>query len=201
MAEIAVRTIDMDRLAADLADQIDYTTWTARLAPAITALPAAQIEQRASWPKNGGSPAGSATGGDADRPDLAEDETSDSRQPPVDLMRQIPIQQEQYQTWQTVWADLSTHPDEPLDTIGARHRISRRQVERIRRAGEFGLLNWPIPPARLMASMLADGHLTGPPLTPGAQQPPPTTPDDAANGSTSRGGVPPMADNGGTPPT
>jgi hypothetical protein len=201
MAEIAVRTLDLDRLAAGLADQIDYTVWTARLAPAITALPTAQIQQRANWPKNGDSPTGSATGDAPDTPDPAEDETSDSRQPPVDLMRQIPIQQEQYHAWQTVWSDLTTHPDEPLDTIAARHKISRRQVERIRRAGEFGLLNWPIPPARLMASMFVDGHLSGPPLTPGGQQPPPAGADggDAANQDTFRGGVPPVADNGGTP--
>jgi hypothetical protein len=201
MAEIAVRTLDLDRLAADLADQIDYTMWTARLAPAITALPAGQIEQRTNWPTNGDSPTGSATGGAADTPVLAEVETSDNRQPPVDLMRQIPIQQEQYHAWQTVWADLTTHADEPLDTIAARHKISRRQVERIRRAGEFGLLTWPIPPARLMVSMVAAGHLTGPPLTPVGQQPPPATPhaSDAADGSTSRGGLPPVTDNGGTP--
>ncbi|MGN9912722.1 hypothetical protein ACTMTJ_34825 [Phytohabitans sp. LJ34] len=203
MAEIAVRTLDLDRLAAGLADQIDYTAWTARLAPAITALPTARIEKQASWPNNGDSPTGSATGSAPDKPDLAEDETSDSRQPPVDLMRQIPIQQEQYRAWQTVWADLTNHPDEPLDTIAARHKISRRQVERIRRAGQFSLLNWPIPPARLMATMLVDGYLTSPPLTVGRPQPPlaDTNAGHTATGSTSHGGVPPAADNGGTPPT
>jgi hypothetical protein len=39
MAEIAVATLDLDRLAAELADRADYGAWADRLAPAITALP------------------------------------------------------------------------------------------------------------------------------------------------------------------
>lgn len=38
MAEIAVRTLDLDRLAAELAARVDYGAWADRLAPAITAL-------------------------------------------------------------------------------------------------------------------------------------------------------------------
>jgi hypothetical protein len=43
MAEVAVRTLDLDRLAAELASRVDYGAWADRLAPAITApvLPAA----------------------------------------------------------------------------------------------------------------------------------------------------------------
>ncbi|MFC7527548.1 hypothetical protein [Actinoplanes sp. GCM10030250] len=37
MAEVAVRTLDLDRLAAELAARIDYHAWADRLAPAITA--------------------------------------------------------------------------------------------------------------------------------------------------------------------
>jgi hypothetical protein len=37
MAEVAVRTLDLDRLAAELAARIDYPAWADRLAPAITA--------------------------------------------------------------------------------------------------------------------------------------------------------------------
>ena len=36
MAEIAVRTLDLDRLAAELAAKVDYGAWADRLAPAIT---------------------------------------------------------------------------------------------------------------------------------------------------------------------
>jgi hypothetical protein len=42
MAEVAVRTLDLDRLAAELADRVDYGAWADRLAPAVTApLPSA----------------------------------------------------------------------------------------------------------------------------------------------------------------
>ncbi|GAA4472977.1 hypothetical protein GCM10023170_093480 [Phytohabitans houttuyneae] len=37
MAEIAVRTLDLDRLAAELAARVNYGAWADRLAPAITA--------------------------------------------------------------------------------------------------------------------------------------------------------------------
>jgi hypothetical protein len=37
MAEGAVRTLDLDRLAAELAARVDYHAWADRLAPAITA--------------------------------------------------------------------------------------------------------------------------------------------------------------------
>jgi hypothetical protein len=39
LAEVTVRTLDLDRLAAELAARIDYTTWADRLAPAVTAPP------------------------------------------------------------------------------------------------------------------------------------------------------------------
>ena len=38
MAEVAVRTLDLDRLAAELAGRVDYGAWADRLAPAVTAL-------------------------------------------------------------------------------------------------------------------------------------------------------------------
>jgi hypothetical protein len=37
MAEVAVHTLDLDRLAAELANRVDYGAWADRLAPAITA--------------------------------------------------------------------------------------------------------------------------------------------------------------------
>jgi hypothetical protein len=44
MAEVAVRTLDLDRLAAELAGRVDYGAWADRLAPAIAApLPSAVV--------------------------------------------------------------------------------------------------------------------------------------------------------------
>lgn len=37
MADIAVRTLDLDRVAAELASRVDYAAWADRLVPAITA--------------------------------------------------------------------------------------------------------------------------------------------------------------------
>jgi hypothetical protein len=39
LAEIAVRTLDLDRLASELADRVDYSAWADRLTPAITPPP------------------------------------------------------------------------------------------------------------------------------------------------------------------
>jgi hypothetical protein len=39
MAEIAVRTLDLDRLASELEDRVDYSAWADRLTPAITPPP------------------------------------------------------------------------------------------------------------------------------------------------------------------
>src|SRR4051794_18994500 len=39
MAEVAGRTLDLDRLGAELAGRVDYRAWVDRLAPAVTAPP------------------------------------------------------------------------------------------------------------------------------------------------------------------
>lgn len=61
MADIAVRTLDLDRLAAELASRVNYCAWANRLAPAITA------------------PTPALTDGDTNRPDPAE--ASEAEQP------------------------------------------------------------------------------------------------------------------------
>ncbi|GAA4470941.1 hypothetical protein [Phytohabitans houttuyneae] len=182
MAEIAVRTLDLDRLAAGLAQQVNYSSWVARLAPAVTALPATG-QARRTWGRSGigDDPAGTDSG-EPDPLAPAGDEAARSRQPPVDLMRHIPIQDEPYQRWRTVWADLTAHPDAALDLVAGRHQISRRQVERIRAAGEYGLLTSPIPPALLMAAMLGTDPPAGQPDPGEGPRPPavdPSTPDRA----------------------
>lgn len=65
MADIAVRTLDLDRLAAELASRVNYCAWADRLAPAITAPTPAAL-----------------TDGDTNRPDPAEaSEASEPEQP------------------------------------------------------------------------------------------------------------------------
>jgi hypothetical protein len=51
MADIAVRTLDLDRLAAELAARVDYHAWADRLAPAITAPTPPSPDSRAVQPR------------------------------------------------------------------------------------------------------------------------------------------------------
>lgn len=66
MAEIAVRTLDLDRLAAELARQVDYGAWADRLAPAITAPPPTTHAEGADSPA-GSVPTAVASRADTDR--------------------------------------------------------------------------------------------------------------------------------------
>ncbi len=76
---------------------------------------------------------------------------------PVDLMRRIPIDADAYQRWLNVWAELR-HGDADLKDVAARHHFSKRQVEFIRRAGQAGLLDSPIPPALRLAELATSGN-------------------------------------------
>ncbi|MEV0734080.1 DUF2637 domain-containing protein [Polymorphospora sp. NPDC050346] len=80
---------------------------------------------------------------------LPPDAEGDNDKPPyvsVDLMRRIPVDPDAYQRWRDIWADL--RGDEPdLADIASRYSCSRRQIEFVRRAGQAGLLESPIPTA------------------------------------------------------
>jgi hypothetical protein len=71
---------------------------------------------------------------------------------PVDLMRRIPVDPERYRRWLDVWAHLRSGTTN-LNEVAQRHAFSRRQVEFVRRAGQAGLLNSPVPPALRLADM------------------------------------------------
>ncbi|WP_328469097.1 DUF2637 domain-containing protein [Actinoplanes sp. NBC_00393] len=76
---------------------------------------------------------------------------------PVDLMRRIPANADAYQRWRTAWADLTSqeHPD--LAAVAARHHFSKRQIEWVRRAGQLGFLDSPVPPAYRLAGLTVNG--------------------------------------------
>jgi hypothetical protein len=80
---------------------------------------------------------------------------------PVDLMRRIPVDHVAYQRWLAVWAELRP-ADADLNDVAARHAFSKRQVEFVRRAGQAGLLDSPIPPALRLAQMAGNGHIPDP---------------------------------------
>ena len=85
---------------------------------------------------------------------------------PVDLMRRIPVDPDAYQRWLTTWQELrDTGDNADLAAIAARHDISRRQVEFVRRAGQAGLLDSPKPPALRLAEMARNANGHQPPTT------------------------------------
>ena len=78
---------------------------------------------------------------------------------PADIMRRIPVDPGAYRRWLQVWADLRDATETiDLTDIATRHGFSRRQIQWVRRAGQAGLLNSPIPPAVRMAELAADGN-------------------------------------------
>ncbi|MET8149115.1 hypothetical protein ACIBSW_39675 [Actinoplanes sp. NPDC049668] len=78
---------------------------------------------------------------------------------PAAIMRRIPVDPAAYRRWLQVWADLSDATATiDLADIAARHGFSRRQIQWVRRAGQAGLLNSPIPPAVRMAELAATGN-------------------------------------------
>ena len=102
---------------------------------------------------------------DSDR--LAPDPPASNpgRELPVELMRRIPVNTEAYQRWRDAWTELHTngtsHDGEApaemdLNAVADRHGYTRRQIEHIRRAGQAGLLNSPIPPAVRLATLATD---------------------------------------------
>jgi hypothetical protein len=94
---------------------------------------------------------------------------------PVDLMRRIPANIQAYQRWLHAWADLKAQDHVDLQAVAHRHGFSKRQIEFIRRAGQTGLLDSPVPPAAMLAQLARDGtwphpnHIADPaePVTPG----------------------------------
>ena len=76
---------------------------------------------------------------------------------PVDLMRRIPVNADAYQRWRTAWDDLRRQTQPDLTAVAQRHGFSKRQIQWVRRAGQLGFLNSPIPPAHQLAQLAGNG--------------------------------------------
>ncbi|MDG4838300.1 DUF2637 domain-containing protein [Micromonospora sp. WMMD967] len=86
-----------------------------------------------------------------DGDDLAPGE--DLEQPwPVDLIRRIPVNADRYRRWQAVWADMKDGETD-LRALAQRHNFDVRSVQAIRRAGQVGMLDHPVPIARRLAEL------------------------------------------------
>jgi hypothetical protein len=79
---------------------------------------------------------------------------------PVELMRRIPVDADAYQRWLAVWDDLRRDGADPR-AVAEAHHISLRQTQFVRRAGEIGLLDSPVPPAIRMAGLAPDPENRG----------------------------------------
>ncbi len=79
--------------------------------------------------------------------------------PPVDLMKRIPVDADAYRRWLDVWADLGAGTY--VKTVAERHGYSRREVEFVRAAGQYGLLDSETPPALRMVQMATSTNHNG----------------------------------------
>ncbi|WP_444951089.1 DUF2637 domain-containing protein [Micromonospora ureilytica] len=91
----------------------------------------------------------------------------DLEQPwPVDLIRRIPVNADRYRRWQSVWADMKDGETD-LRALGQRYNFDVRSVQAIRRAGQVGMLDHPVPIARRLAELASrNGSHDNPPEVP-----------------------------------
>jgi hypothetical protein len=147
-AAIAATTLDIDAVAAALTTQADVTGW-ARVIGADLLPPQPPVDT-----------AGTNTSGRELAPGPAALPVM-APMPRTDVLRRVPTNQDAYDRWRQLWAELAANPDIDIRKFADRHGISLRQAQWIRSSGATGMLNSPIPPAVLLAQQLAgaNGHL------------------------------------------
>jgi hypothetical protein len=98
-----------------------------------------------------------------DEADADDDPVALSPELPAALLKEIPSKTEEYGRWHQLWT-LIRDDAAGNTTLADRHGVSQRTLQRIRKAGELGLLDSPIPliarllpQARKVASR-ANGH-------------------------------------------
>lgn len=150
VASIAATTLDIDAVAVELTARADVAGWAAVIGADL--LPPAR-------------PTTSDTAGHHGGGDLAV-QAAPSPALRTDVMRRVPINQEAYDRWRQLWAELSADADIDPKRFAEQHGISLRQVQWIRSSGAAGVLDSPIPPAVRMVQMAsANGHRPDPPTS------------------------------------
>jgi hypothetical protein len=152
-AAIAATTLDIDAVAAQLTSRADVAGW-ARVIGADLLPPQPSPADTAA-----ADPGGELAAGPAVPP-------SPAPQPRTDVLRRVPTNQEAYDRWRQLWAELAANPDIDAREFANRHGISVRQVQWIRSSGNARFLDSPTPPAVLLAQQLAsaNGHLPHEPI-------------------------------------
>lgn len=150
-AAIAVTTLDIDAIAGELTRGADVAGW-ARLIGADLQPPPVETTDTGDHTHQQ-HPAIAAVNG----PVLG-----------TGVLRRIPTDQDAYDRWRALWAELQATPDADLHQVAEQHGVSLRQVQWIRSVGPTGLLDSPLPPAVLLAQLLAGGNtpLLHPPQEP-----------------------------------
>ena len=148
-AAIAATTLDIDAVATQLTAHADVAGW-ARVIGADLLPPQPPAPGLGARTPGGGELAVATV-----RPSIT------APMPRTDVLRRVPTNQDAYDRWRKLWAELAADPDIDSKQFADRHGISLRQVQWIRSVGATGLLNSPIPPAVLLAQQLAsaNGHL------------------------------------------
>ena len=150
-AAIAATTLDIDAVATELTAQADVAGW-ARVIGADLLPP-----EPPSTPDNA-----RASESRSITTDLAPARIHPTLR--TDVMRRVPINQEAYDRWRQMWAELAAHPHIDPKEFASQHGISVRQVQWIRSSGASGVLDSPIPPAVRMVQMAsANSHRPHPP--------------------------------------
>lgn len=144
-AAIAATTLDIDAVAAELAAQADVTGWARAIGTDL--LPPQPTASTPMANTAGGEPAAAS----AAAPVMAP-------MPRTDVLRRVPTNQDAYDRWRQLWAELAANPDIDMQEFADRHSISLRQAQWIRSSGATGLLNSPIPPAVLLVQQLANAN-------------------------------------------
>jgi hypothetical protein len=129
LANILVAAIPGDRLAAEVAKLVDISGWArliaADLQPTTTDNDTTGHDNR---------------DGDSDPHDVV----ASSPELPAALLKEIPSRPDEYRRWQHIWTVIRDDTASTA-TLADRHGVSRRTLQRIRKAGELGLLDSPIP--------------------------------------------------------
>ncbi|MEV0453772.1 hypothetical protein [Catellatospora methionotrophica] len=106
-------------------------------------------------------------GGQLSPPSIADDFDSGDFEPmpgaasrvvanaPLDLIRRIPNQQQHYDVWRWLWAQMVANPDMDQETFADKYDIRARQAQSIRQAGTMRLLDSPQTPAARLINAAA----------------------------------------------
>ena len=139
-AAIAVTTLDIDAIAAALTAQTDVDGWAHAIGADLVAPPPVE-DTNADADSSTGAAAGSGP------------------MPPADVLRRVPQDPTGYAKWRELWGELRADLRVTNAEFAARHGISLRQVQWIRRVGASGLIESPVPLMERIAQLpTANGH-------------------------------------------